>query len=343
MLLPNGEEYVLPDLVLPTIIFLVLGVGVGLGIVISVCLHAICIVQSPKSNRREDHVELNSIVTHPTKNGGGQLIKPKPVINRINPMSYSGRYSPVRDLKERRTPDIVDYPTKHTNSIHTDYPQEPRTERLKIPHPKVIETKNVHNKPIELSFLHKKIFSNHMPRLHYLELDENIYDDPRDDLSGKDISPERGFPEVSSGGNQNIGAKPELDDMMNLCFDILHPLLDLIDDSKSDSLQRRIKAKELLYTFLKKCQMLRSPEKVNDLDCRTAILLDHPSELQAFCDALGGLMSRTIKDPHFIFSSGEEVKMLESFFKTCDEKQSPEKLEALCQSILRRLNLEIDH
>ena len=85
---------------------------------------------------------------------------------------------------------------------------------------------------------------------------------------------------------------------------------------------------------------MRSPEKVKDLDFRTAILLEHPGELKKFSDALGGLMSRTTKDPYFIFANGEEVKMLESFFKMCDEKKPPEKLEEVCLSILKRLNLE---
>ena len=87
---------------------------------------------------------------------------------------------------------------------------------------------------------------------------------------------------------------------------------------------------------------MRSPEKVKDLDFRTAILLEHPGELKKFSDALGGLMSRTTKDPYFIFANGEEVKMLESFFTMCDEKESSEKLEELCQSILKRLGLDFN-
>jgi len=69
------------------------------------------------------------------------------------------------------------------------------------------------------------------------------------------------------------------------------------------------------------------------------VILDHPCELKKFSVALADLMSRTTKDPYSIFAN-EEVKMLESFFKMCDEKKPPEKLEELCQSILRRLNLE---
>ena len=87
---------------------------------------------------------------------------------------------------------------------------------------------------------------------------------------------------------------------------------------------------------------MRSPEKVKNLDFRITILLEHPRELKEFSDALGGLMSRTTEDPLFVFANREEVKMLESFFKMCDEKESSEKLEELCQSILKRLDLDFD-
>jgi hypothetical protein len=222
----------------------------------------------------------------------------------------------------------------------TDFAPIPRQERLKIPHPKVVDAQNNLGQPTELNFLPEKIFSKEMPKLHNPKVTENknILDHP----TKKNVPK---LPQTYGpwyGRAPNKGDDPTIEDIMVVYSDTLCPLLEIIDNSKADTLHRRHKAKGLLYAFFKKCQTLRSSEKVKDLDFRTAILLEHPHELKKFSGALGGLMSRTTKDPYFIFADGEEVKMLESFFKMCDEKESSVKLEELCQSILKRLNLDFD-
>ena len=222
----------------------------------------------------------------------------------------------------------------------TDFAPIPRQERLKIPHPKVVDAQNNLGQPTELNFLPEKIFSNEMPKLPNPKVADN--------KNGLDHPTKQNTQKLSQtygpwyGRAPNKEDKPTIEDIMVVYSDTLCPLLEIIDDSKADTLHRRHKAKGLLYAFFKKCQTLRSPEKVKDLDFRTAILLEHPRELKKFSDALGGLMSRTTKDPYFIFANGEEVKMLESFFKMCDEKESSEKLEELCHSILKRLDLDFD-
>merc|ERR550534_893393 len=110
----------------------------------------------------------------------------------------------------------------------------------------------------------------------------------------------------------------------------------MIDDNENAPLFRRKKVHKLLQTFFIKCQTLASSEKVGELDSRTAVILDHPCELKKFSVALADLMSKTISGHIF----DEEKNMLEWFFKMCDKQKPPEKLEALCQSILKRLNLE---
>ena len=122
-----------------------------------------------------------------------------------------------------------------------------------------------------------------------------------------------------------------------------------------DPLFKGRKVNELLHTFFVKCQTYQSPEKVGELDSRTAIILNHPNELSQFSFELGNLISKTtekhdlrpyqsytIEKHEFDLSNGEAVKMLQSFFKKCDENESSEKLDQLCKSILKRLNLEPD-
>ena len=70
------------------------------------------------------------------------------------------------------------------------------------------------------------------------------------------------------GRAPNKEDKPTIEDIMVVYSDTLCPLLEIIDDSKADTLHRRHKAKGLLYAFFKKCQTLRSPEKVKDLDIK---------------------------------------------------------------------------
>ena len=45
MQLPNEAEFILPNLVLPIIVFLALGLGVGIGSVVSICSNSICLVK----------------------------------------------------------------------------------------------------------------------------------------------------------------------------------------------------------------------------------------------------------------------------------------------------------
>jgi len=342
MQLPPGAEFVLPNLVLPTIVFLALGLGVGIGIVVSICSYSICLI---KSKKKEEDVELdssrfNSIDRRSLDRNRRthHLVNPTPVVNKINVgvQKYPERIIPANPS----APGVVDYPKKQRNLSGTDFAPIPRQERLKIPHPKVVDAQNNLGQPTELNFLPEKIFSNEMPKLHNPKVAENknILDHPTKQNTQK--LPQTYGPWYGRAPNKED--KPTIEDIMVVYSDTLCPLLEIIDDSKADTLHRRHKAKGLLYAFFKKCQTLRSPEKVKDLDFRTAILLEHPRELKKFSDALGGLMSRTTKDPYFIFANGEEVKMLESFFKMCDEKESSEKLEELCQSILKRLDLDFD-
>ena len=59
MQLPNEAEFVLPNLVLPTIVFLALGLGVGIGIVLSICSYSICLV---KSKKKEEDVAMEPVL-----------------------------------------------------------------------------------------------------------------------------------------------------------------------------------------------------------------------------------------------------------------------------------------
>ena len=49
--LPNEAEFVLPNLVLPTIVFLVLGLGVGIEVVASICSNSICLHKSKERKK----------------------------------------------------------------------------------------------------------------------------------------------------------------------------------------------------------------------------------------------------------------------------------------------------
>ena len=55
---PPGAEFVLPNLVLPTIVFLALGLGVGNGIVVTICSYSNFLV---KSEKKEEDNELDSL------------------------------------------------------------------------------------------------------------------------------------------------------------------------------------------------------------------------------------------------------------------------------------------
>jgi len=184
----------------------------------------------------------------------------------------------------------------------------------------------------------------------------NIIGDKKDlgHLIEKNLIPrsEMRSPKVN-GDKKKKETWPNLDQMMDLYRDTLSPLMQTIDNKNMDPLFKRGKVNELLHTFFVKCQTYRSSEKVGELDSRTAIILNHPNELSQFSFELGNLMSKTtekhdlrshtIEKHEFDLSNSEaELKMLESFFKICDEKESSEKLDQLCKSILKRLNLEPD-
>ena len=114
MQLPNEAEFVLPNLVLPTIVFLALGLGVGIGIVLSICSYSICLV---KSKKKEEDVELdssrfNSIDRRSLDRNRRthHLVNPTPVVNKINVgvQKYPERIIPANPS----APGVVDYPKK---------------------------------------------------------------------------------------------------------------------------------------------------------------------------------------------------------------------------------------
>ena len=118
MQLPPGAEFVLPNLVLPTIVFLALGLGVGIGIVLSICSYSICLI---KSKKKEEDVELdssrfNSIDRRSLDRNRRthHLVNPTPVVNKINVgvQKYPERIIPANPS----APGVVDYPKKQRSS-----------------------------------------------------------------------------------------------------------------------------------------------------------------------------------------------------------------------------------
>ena len=116
--LPNEAEFVLPNLVLPTIVFLALGLGVGIGIVLSICSYSICLV---KSKKKEEDIELdssrfNSIDRRSLDRNRRthHLVNPTPVVNKINVgvQKYPERIIPANPS----APGVVDYPKKQRSS-----------------------------------------------------------------------------------------------------------------------------------------------------------------------------------------------------------------------------------
>ena len=118
MQLPPGAEFVLPNLVLPTIVFLALGLGVGIGVVVSICSYSICLV---KSKKKEEDIELdssrfNSIDRRSLDRNRRthHLVNPTPVVNKINVgvQKYPERLIPANPS----APGVVDYPKKQRSS-----------------------------------------------------------------------------------------------------------------------------------------------------------------------------------------------------------------------------------
>ena len=273
--------------------------------------------------------ENKNILDHPTK----QKLSSDPVISIP---------------KNQPSLDDIDNSIKHVNPFNSDMSPTSCREMQKIPLPQVIGGTNNASLPTQLKVLPQKMFSQQTTnKRDMLSLDEpKTFTIPRPNIIGdkknlghlieKDRSEMRS-PKVSS---KDKGTWPNLlDQMMELYRDTLYPLMQMIDDNETAPLFRRKKVHKLLQTFFIKCQTLGSSEKVGDLDSRTKVILDHPCELKKFSVDLADLMSRTTTHI-FDVSNGEEKKMLESFFKMCDEKKPPEKLEEVCLSILKRLNLE---
>ena len=103
-----GAEFVLPNLVLPTIVFLVLGVGFGIGVVVSICSYSICLL---KSKKKEEDIELDSLDRNRRTH---HLVNPIPVVNKINVgvQKYPERLIPANPS----APGVVDYPKKQRSS-----------------------------------------------------------------------------------------------------------------------------------------------------------------------------------------------------------------------------------
>jgi hypothetical protein len=234
--------------------------------------------------------------------------------------------------------DDVDKSVKDINPFNSDLSPTSCREMQNVPLPQVIGGTNNTSLPTQLKIFPEKMFLQQTPsKEEILSLDEQNFGH----LIGKKLIPRSDMrsPKVSS---KDKGTWPNLlEQMMELYRNTLCPLMQMIDDNENAPLFRRKKVHKLLQTFFIKCQTLESSEKIGELDSRTTVILDHPCELKKFSVALADLMSRTTKDPYSIFAN-EEVEMLESFFKMCDEKESSEKLEELCQSILKRLSLDFD-
>jgi hypothetical protein len=259
---------------------------------------------------------------------------------------------PVKNIPENQPSlDDADNSMKEVNPFSSDLSPTSCREMQKIPLPQVIGGTNNTSLPTQLKILPEKMFLQQPTNKEdMLSLDEpKSFTIPRPNIIGgkkdlghqieKNLIPrsEMRSPKVSS---KDKGTWPNLlDQMMDLYRNTLCPLMQMIDDNENAPLFRRKKVHKLLQTFFIKCQTLGSSEKVGELDSRTKVILDHPCELKKFSVDLADLMSRTTKNV-FDVSNGQEKKMLESFFKMCDEKKAPEKLEEVCLSILKRLNLE---